>query len=57
MSPTIEECLERARQCEWYAARTNNEGDRKFLLQKAREWTRLAAEKELEVRASARVAA
>ena len=36
MSPTIEECLERARQCEWYAARTNNEGDRKFLLQKAR---------------------
>jgi hypothetical protein len=22
MSPTIEECLERARQCEWYAART-----------------------------------
>ena len=57
MSPTIEECLERARQCEWYAARTNNEGDRKFLLQKAKEWTKLAAEKELEVRASARVAA
>ena len=57
MSRTTEECLERARQCEWYAARTNDEGDRKFLLQKAREWTKLAAEKELEVRASARVAA
>jgi hypothetical protein len=38
-------------------ARTNDEGDRKFLLQKAKEWTKLAAEKELEVRASARVAA
>ena len=24
-SPTIEECLEHARQCEWYAARTNDE--------------------------------
>ena len=23
MSPTIAECLEHARQCEWYAARTN----------------------------------
>ena len=38
-------------------ARTNDEGDRKFLLQKAKEWTKLPAEKELEVRASARVAA
>jgi len=36
MAPTIEECLERARQCEWYAARTNNEEDRKFLLRKLR---------------------
>ena len=25
MSPTIEECLEHARQCEWYAARTKDE--------------------------------
>ena len=32
MSPTIAECLEHARQCEWYAARTNDEEDRKFLL-------------------------
>ena len=57
MSPTVTECLEHARQCEWYAARTNNEGDRKFLLWRAQQWTKLAAEKELEVRASARAAA
>ena len=25
MSPTIAECLEHARQCEWYAARTNDD--------------------------------
>jgi hypothetical protein len=29
------ECLEHARQCEWYAARTNDEGDRKFLFWRA----------------------
>jgi hypothetical protein len=57
MSPTIEECLAHARQCEWYAARTNNEEDRKFLLRKAKGWTKLAGDKELEVRASARTAA
>ena len=56
MSPTIAECLEHARQCEWYAARTNDEEDRKFLLRKAKHWTKLAAEKELEIRASARAA-
>jgi len=55
--PTIEECLENARQCEWYAARTNNEEDRKFLLRKAKDWTKLAIKKELEIRASARTAA
>ena len=33
MSPTIAEWLEHARQCELYAARTNNGEDRKFLLQ------------------------
>ena len=54
MSPTVTECLEHARQCEWYAARTNDEEDRKFFLRKAKYWTKLAAEKELEVRASAR---
>ena len=37
MSPTIAECLEHARQCEWYAARTNDEEDRKFLLRRAKE--------------------
>jgi hypothetical protein len=57
MSPTIAECLEHARQCEWYAARTNDEGDRKFLLRKAKQWTKLVREKEIELRASARTAA
>ena len=57
MSPTIAECLEHARQCEWYAARTNDEGDREFFLRKARGWTKLAIKKELEIRASARAAA
>jgi hypothetical protein len=57
MSPTIAQCLEHARQCEWYAARTNEEEDRKFLLWSAKQWTKLAAKKELGVRASARAAA
>jgi hypothetical protein len=55
--PTIEECLEHARQCEWYAVRTNNEEDRKFLLRKAKDWMTLAKKKELEIRSSARMAA
>ena len=57
MSPTIAECLEHARQCEWYAARTNDEEDRKFLLRRAQQWTKLAQQKEIELRASARTAA
>jgi hypothetical protein len=57
MSPTIAECLEHARQCDWYAAHTNNEEDRKFLLRRAEHWTKLAGEKELEIRAFARAAA
>jgi hypothetical protein len=57
MSPTIAECLEHARQCAWYPARTNDEEDRKFLLRKAKHWTKLAAKKELEILASARAAA
>jgi hypothetical protein len=56
MSPTFAECLEHARQCEWYAARTNDEGDREFLLWRAKEWTTLAQEKELEIRAAAQTA-
>jgi hypothetical protein len=46
MRPTTAECLEHARQCEWYAAHTDDEGDRKFLLWRAKEWTKLAVEKE-----------
>jgi hypothetical protein len=57
MSPTIAECLEHARQCEWYASRATDEEDRKFLLRKAKDWTRLAGEKEVEIRAPARIAA
>ena len=41
MSPTVTECLERARECERYAARTG-EG-RKFLLRMAKHWTPQAA--------------
>jgi hypothetical protein len=42
MSPTIAECLGHAHQCEWYTARTDDEEDRKFLLRKAKDWTKLA---------------
>jgi hypothetical protein len=47
MSATIEECLERARQCQWHAARTNDKGRRKFLLWKAQQWMKLVQAKEL----------
>jgi hypothetical protein len=57
MSPTIAECLDHARQCEGYAARTNDKWDRKFLLRSAQQWMKLAQEKEIELRASARTAA
>ena len=57
MSPSIEECLEHARQCEWYAARTNDKADREFLLRKAKESAKLAVKKELEIRAAAKAAA
>ena len=50
MSPTTAECLEQARYCEWYAANTDDEQDRKYLLRKARDWTKLAYKKELEIR-------
>ena len=56
-SPTIAECLEHVRQCDWYAAHTNDEEDRKFIRSRAQHWTKLVREKELEVRAFARVAA
>jgi hypothetical protein len=51
MSITIPDCLKHARQCEWYAAHTNDQKDRKFLLRMAKHWTELAKEKELEIRA------
>src|SRR5262249_43563898 len=57
MSPNIEECVEHARQCEWYAVRTSSEADRKFLLRKARDWRKLAIRKEPEIRAAAKTAA
>ena len=57
MKGTITECLENARECEWYAAHTRNEEDRKFLLRKAKDWTKMAMKRELEIRATARVAA
>ena len=34
---TVAQCLERARQCEWSASLTNDEGDRNFLLWKAQQ--------------------
>jgi hypothetical protein len=57
MSPTIAECLEHARQCEWYAARTKDEADRKFLLWRAQELKKRAEELEREAKTSARSAA
>ena len=45
MSPTIADCLEHARQCEWYAAHTDDEEDRKFLLRRAKHWNRAEIEK------------
>ena len=57
MLPTLAECLENARQCEWYAERATDEKDRKFLLRKAKDWAKLARERELEIAASTRTAA
>jgi hypothetical protein len=57
MSPSISECLENARQCEWYAARTGYEKDREFLLRKAKIWRKVAIRKELEIRTPAKTAA
>ena len=57
MSPSIAECLEHAHQCEWYAVRTGDEKDRRFLLRKAKDWKKLAIRKELEIRAAAKTAA
>ena len=45
------------RQCEWYAAKTKNADERKFLLRMAKCWTELAADKESEVLKAARSSA
>ena len=57
MTNTIAECTENARQCEWYASKTNNSEERKFLLRMAKHWKRMAAEKERELLKAARSAA
>ena len=57
MTDTIAECAENARQCKYYAANTNNEEERKFLLRMAKHWKRMAAEKERELLKAARSAA
>jgi hypothetical protein len=54
MAATIAECAENARQCKWYASKTKNADERKFLLRMAKCWTELAAEKEREMREGAR---
>jgi hypothetical protein len=54
---TIAECLENARQCELYAVRAADQEDRKFLLRKAKDRTKLARERELEIAASTRTPA
>ena len=45
MTATIAECRENAGQCKWYASKTKNAEERKFLLRMARSWVELAAEK------------
>jgi hypothetical protein len=57
MTATIAECTENVRQCKWYASKTNNAEERKFLLRMAKRWSELAAEKERELLRAARSAA
>jgi len=45
MSKTIVECVDNARQCAWYASKTKNEAEQKFLILLAERWIELAAEK------------
>jgi hypothetical protein len=54
MPLTLSECAENARLCEWYAARVEDAGEKKFLRRMARHWQALAAERELQVSAFAR---
>jgi hypothetical protein len=57
MTAMIAECAENARQCKWYASKTKNAEERKFLLRMAKRWSELAADKEREVVKAARSAA
>ena len=41
MTAMIAECAENARQCKWYASKTNNAEERKFLLRMAKRWSEL----------------
>jgi hypothetical protein len=43
--------------CKWYASKTKNAEERKFLLRMAKRWSELAADKEREVLKAARSAA
>jgi hypothetical protein len=54
MIATIAECAENARQCRWYALKTKDAEERRFLLRMARRWREIAAEKEHELRDAAR---
>ena len=42
MTAMIAECAENARQCKWYASKTKNAEERKFLLRMAKRWSELA---------------
>jgi len=57
MSKTIAECVDNARQCAWYASKTKNEAEQKFLILLAERWIELAAEKERELRDTTKSAA
>jgi hypothetical protein len=57
MTAIISECAENARQSKWYASKTKNAEERKFLLRMAKRWSELAADKEREVLKAARSAA
>lgn len=57
MALTLAECSEHARQCKQYSSKTDNKEVRKFLLHMETVWTKVAAEKELEVRIGAKFGA
>jgi hypothetical protein len=54
MNKNIAECVDNARQCAWYASKTKNEAEQKFLILLSERWIELAAEKERELRDTTR---